>query len=72
MAQLSQRGLVDFVGATETRQYKDKTFVEAADADDIWGIGTYITDEVMAFNEDVWMGTNLLGKTLTRVRDEHL
>jgi len=27
MAQLSQRGLVDFVGATETRQYKDKTFV---------------------------------------------
>lgn len=53
-------------------RYKGKTFVEAADADDIWGIGTYITDEVMAFNEDVWMGTNLLGKTLTRVRDEHL
>lgn len=53
-------------------RYKGKTFVEAADADDIWGIGTYITDEVMAFNEDVWMGTNLLGKTLTRVRNEHL
>lgn len=27
MAQLTQRGLVDFVGATESRQYKDKTFV---------------------------------------------
>lgn len=27
MAQLIQRGLVDFVGATESRQYKDKTFV---------------------------------------------
>lgn len=53
-------------------RYRGKTFVEAADADPIWGIGTYITDEVMAFNEEVWMGTNLLGKTLTRVRDEHL
>lgn len=27
MAQLTQKGLVDFVGKTETRQYKDKTFV---------------------------------------------
>ena len=53
-------------------RYKGKTFVEASDSDDIWGIGTYITDEVMAFNEDVWMGTNLLGKTLTSVRNEHL
>ena len=53
-------------------RYRGKTFVEAADGDDIWGIGSYITDEVMAFNEDVWMGTNLLGQTLTRVRDEHL
>ena len=53
-------------------RYKGKTFVEASDSDDIWGIGSYITDEVMAFNEDVWMGTNLLGKTLTRVRNEHL
>lgn len=53
-------------------RYKGKTFVEASESDDIWGIGSYITDEVMAFNKDVWMGTNLLGKTLTRVRDEHL
>ena len=53
-------------------RYRGKTFVEAADADPIWGIGTYITDEVMAFNKEVWMGMNLLGKTLTRVRDEHL
>ena len=53
-------------------RYRGKTFVEAADADDIWGIGTYITDEVLAFNEEVWMGQNLLGKALTRVRDEHL
>jgi ribA/ribD-fused uncharacterized protein len=53
-------------------RYRGKTFVEAADADDIWGIGTYITDEVLAFNEDVWMGQNLLGRALTRVRDEHL
>lgn len=27
MAQLIQKGLVDFVGTTESRQYKDKTFV---------------------------------------------
>lgn len=27
MAQLLQRGLVDFVGATESRQFKDKTFL---------------------------------------------
>ena len=27
MAQLTQKGLVDFVGKTETRRYKDKTFV---------------------------------------------
>lgn len=27
MAQLTQKGLVDFVGATESRQYKDKTYV---------------------------------------------
>lgn len=53
-------------------RYRGRTFVEAADADDIWGIGTYITDEVMEFNAEVWMGMNLLGKTLTRVRDEHL
>lgn len=62
----------DFRKTLMDERYKDKTFVEAADGDDIWGVGTYITDEVMAFNEDVWMGTNLLGKTLTRVRDEHL
>ncbi len=53
-------------------RYKGKTFAEAADADDIWGIGTYITEEVLAFNEAVWMGDNLLGRALTRVRDEHL
>ena len=27
MAQLTQKGLVDFVGATESRQFKDKTFI---------------------------------------------
>ena len=27
MAQLIQRGLIDFIGVTESRQYKDKTFL---------------------------------------------
>lgn len=63
---------IEFRRTLMDERYRGKTFVEAADADDIWGIGTYITDEVLAFNEDVWMGQNLLGRALTRVRDEHL
>lgn len=30
MAQLTQRGLIDTIGAVETRQYKEKTFVSRA------------------------------------------
>jgi ribA/ribD-fused uncharacterized protein len=54
------------------KRYEGKTFVEAANADEIWGIGTYVTKEVACFNEELWMGTNLLGKALTRLRNEKI
>lgn len=54
------------------KRFEGKTFVEAANSDDIWGVGAYITKELLAFNQEVWMGSNLLGKTLTRLRDEKL
>jgi hypothetical protein len=47
----------------------NKTFVEASPVDAIWGIGH---DEGAARKMDPsrWRGQNLLGKCLTRVRDE--
>lgn len=61
-----------FRNALMDKRYEGKTFVEAANSDDIWGVGTYITKELLAFNQEVWMGENLLGKALTRLRDEKL
>lgn len=45
--------------------------VEASAFDRIWGIGLAATDSC-AENPSRWRGQNLLGKILTRVRDELL
>lgn len=47
------------------------TLVEASPYDDIWGIKLSETDP-RAQNRATWLGTNWLGETLTRVRDDLL
>ena len=43
--------------------------VEASPYDTIWGIGRSMNDP-LALDKESWKGTNLLGKILTKVRDE--
>jgi ribA/ribD-fused uncharacterized protein len=44
------------------------TLVEASPVDPIWGIGL-AEDDPRALNRDTWLGQNLLGEILTRIRD---
>lgn len=46
-----------------------KTLVEASPYDKIWGIGLR-KDDPRAWNKSTWLGKNLLGGILTRVRDK--
>lgn len=48
--------------------FPGKTFVEASPYDKIWGIGMR-EDDPNADNEKKWLGQNLLGQVLGRVRD---
>ncbi|MGE0396588.1 MAG: NADAR family protein [Kofleriaceae bacterium] len=50
---------------------KGTTLVEASPYDRIWGIGLSAKDP-RAQNEATWKGQNLLGKILTKLRDELL
>lgn len=59
----------EFREALLSDAYKGKTFVEASREDTIWGIGAEATDAVLKQGKTAWRGTNLLGKTLTRLRD---
>ena len=47
----------------------DKILVEASPYDSIWGIGLGAEDP-RVLDENTWQGQNLLGKALTRLRDE--
>ncbi|AID17221.1 DUF1768 domain containing protein [Listeria phage LMTA-94] len=47
---------------------KGTTLVEASPYDTIWGVGLRESDPRI-LNKDLWRGSNLLGKTLQRVRD---
>ena len=50
---------------------KGTTLVEASPQDVIWGIGLR-KDDPRALNRSQWKGTNWLGETLTKVRDDIL
>lgn len=45
------------------------TLVEASPYDKIWGIGMKMTDK-RAQNRSTWLGKNLLGELLTKVRED--
>lgn len=62
----------EFREALLSDTYKGKTWVEASKKDNIWGIGTEASDKVLKQGESAWNGQNLLGKTLTRLRDDVL
>ena len=53
-------------------KYKGLEFVEASPWDNIWGIKSRATSKVLKCGESVWKGLNLLGKLLTKIRDENV
>ena len=55
-----------------SERYAGKTFVEASPWDNVWGIKSRATNDVLLSGEKAWRGLNLLGKLLTQLRDEKL
>ena len=64
-AKFEQDGLCNYC----ILNYLSQEFIEGSPYDKIWGVGIAYNDEKI-FNKDNWLGTNLLGKILTKVRDE--
>lgn len=64
-AKFEQDGLCNYC----IKEYPNAIFVEGSPYDKIWGVGIKF-DDYRIFNKINWKGKNLLGKILTRVRDE--
>ena len=62
----------EFRSVLMSDKYKGLSFVEASPFDAVWGIATKATKNVIAEGESAWKGLNLLGKLLTKLRDEKL
>ena len=62
----------EFRSVLMSDKYKGLTFVEASPFDAVWGIKTTATKKVLSEGESAWNGLNLLGKLLTKLRDEKL
>lgn len=48
---------------------EDRLFVEASPYDKIWGIGLGLTNPLI-YDKNNWLGQNLLGKIITKVRND--
>jgi ribA/ribD-fused uncharacterized protein len=59
----------EFRSVLMSEEYRGLTFVEASPRDVNWGIGLSVS---AAYEGKPWKGKNLLGKLLTKLRDEHL
>lgn len=53
------------------KMFDDKNFVEGSPVDNVWGVGIR-WDDPMIMDESNWMGQNLLGKVLDKVRENLL
>lgn len=62
----------DFSELLTSPEYEGKTFVEASPWDGVWGIKKRATKAVVEGGPSTWNGLNLLGKALTKLRDEVL
>lgn len=64
-AKFEQDGLCNYC----IMKFIHQKFIEGSPYDKIWGVGIKYNDKRI-FNEKNWKGENLLGKILTKVRDD--
>ena len=62
----------EFRSVLMAEEYQGLTFVEASPWDAVWGIKSRATQTILDEGESAWKGLNLLGKLLTKLRDEKL
>lgn len=60
----------EFRSVLMAEEYQGLTFVEASPWDAVWGIKSRATQTILDEGESAWKGLNLLGKLLTKLRDE--